>query len=81
MGGQRKEREQMEEERDRVPTGRTHWSQLAEKAKHEPESKGRGVMKLVTLRVMQRNADGASWCWGGEGAEGRRLCLDIKLPQ
>lgn len=66
---QRKEREQMEEEGDRVPTGRRiRWSQLAEKARHEPESEGRGVMKLETLCVMQRNADGRSRCWGGEKA-------------
>lgn len=68
---EKREREQMEEERDRVPTGRrTRWSQLAEKARHEPESEGRGVIKLETLCVMQRNADGATWCWGGEGAGG-----------
>lgn len=37
MGGEavKREKEQMEEERDRVPTGRrTRWSQLAEKAWH-----------------------------------------------
>ena len=65
----------MEGERDRVPSGRrVRWSQLAEKARHEPESQGRGVMKLETLCVMQRNADGRTWCWGAEraaGGEGR----------
>lgn len=58
---------------DRVPTGRRiRWSQLAEKARHEPESEGRGVMKLETLCVMQRNADGTTRCWVGERARGEK---------
>lgn len=53
----------MEEERDRVPTGRrTRWSQLAEKGRYE-------------TRDFVCNAAECRWntrCWGGEGAGGEK---------